>query len=77
MTTKDVFKLTDVELQELVGDYNDLYQIRRILMKNGMIDQNGQIDEGKFSKEFSNIHDDLTEEQGKSISQSINSYLAQ
>lgn len=74
-TTKDIFRLTDPELQELVGSYHDLYKVRMLIMKEGIVGADGRLDEDKFSKGFSKLDEGLTEDQGNEIAQSINSFI--
>ena len=77
MTIKDIFKITDPDLQTLVGEYNDLYKVRVLLMTHGIVTEEGSIDVDKFGTNFVKLDEQLTEAQGKSIAETINTFLNQ
>ena len=73
--TRDVFKLTDPELQTLVGDYQDLHQVWKLLMADGVVNKDGLVEETKFGKGLAELSEELTEEQGQSVAEAINTFI--
>lgn len=87
---KNVFELSDIELEDCFDGSTDVDMVRKILGKSGVVND-GLVDTGKFAKEFAeaiegfiDADEDSDEWQecwdnnfdwGYDIADSINSYL--
>lgn len=64
---RDIYDLTDQELEDCIGDNTDLKLIREILEKSSVVTIDGYIDEDRFAEWFAySIEDTIVADEGTS-----------